>query len=114
MKFSQREIDGIVVLDLKGKMTGGPEAESFRELFKALVKEDKKNIVINLKDVDWISSTGIGILMRAYKTIREVDGEFILVHVGERTQQIFNVMELYRIFKIVDTEEDALKQLSAS
>ncbi len=109
MKFSHRDIEGAVVVDLKGKLTGGPEAETFRELFKTLVEAGTTDVVINLKDVDWISSTGIGILMRAYKTIREAEGNFVLVHVGERTKQIFNVLRLYDIFQILDTEEDAKK-----
>ena len=107
MKYSQRELDGFVVLDLKGKLTGGPEAETFRDLFKTLVNEGKNKIIINLKDVDWISSTGIGIMIRGYKTVREAGGDFIMVRVGERTKQVFNVLRLEHIFKIMETEEDA-------
>jgi anti-sigma B factor antagonist len=114
LKFNQREIDGAVVLDLKGKLTGGPEAEQFRELFKALVSDGKVNIVINLKEVDWIASTGIGIMMRGYKTVREANGHFILVNVGERTKQIFNVLRLYDIFEIFGTEEEALEHLKSA
>lgn len=112
MKFSQRELDGVVVLDLKGKLQGGPEAEQFRELFKALVENGKTNVILNLKDVEWIASTGIGIMMRGYKTIREAGGHFILVRVGERTQQIFNVLRLGDIFEILGTEEDAVAHIS--
>jgi anti-sigma B factor antagonist len=102
-------VHSAVVLDLKGQLTGGPEAETFRDLFRTMVEEGKTNVIINLKDVDWISSTGIGIMIRGYKTIREADGQFILVHVGERTQQIFNVLRLYDIFKILETEEQAIE-----
>ena len=112
MKFSRRDIDGGVVIDLKGKLTGGPEAESFRELFKQVVADDVKNVIVNLKEVDWISSTGIGIMMRGYQTVREANGEFILVHVGERTQQVFNVLRLHDIFKIMNTEEEAIAEIS--
>lgn len=112
MKFSQREVDGVVVLDLKGKLQGGPEAEQFRDLFKALVDEGRNNVILNLKDVEWISSTGIGIMMRGYKTIREAGGQFVLCHVGERTQQIFNVLRLPDIFDILGTEEEALKKIA--
>lgn len=112
MKFKKRDVDGGVAVDLKGKLTGGPEAETFRELFKKIVEDGHKNVVVNLKDVEWISSTGIGILMRGYKSIKEADGRFVLAHVGERTQQIFNVLRLHDIFEIVDKEEDALKLFS--
>ncbi len=114
MKFSQRDVEGAVTIDIRGKLTGGPEAEVFRELFKTLVDQDKKNVILNLKDVDWIASTGIGIMIRGYKTIVEAGGRFILVNVGERTQQIFNVMRLYDIFEIVDTEEEAIKRITKS
>lgn len=112
MKVNRRDLDSAVVLDLKGQLTGGPDAEKFRDLFKALVDEGQKNIVVNLKDVDWISSTGIGIMIRGYKTIREANGHFVLVRVGERTQQIFNVLRLYDIFKILETEEQALEYIA--
>lgn len=108
MKFSHRDVSGGVAVDLKGKLTGGPEAESFRDLFRGFAEQGQKNVVVNLKDVDWISSTGIGILMRGYKSIREAGGHFVLCNVGERTQQVFNVLRLYDIFEIVDTEESAI------
>ena len=112
MKVNRRDLDSAVVLDLKGQLTGGPEAEKFRDLFRSIVEEGKKNVIVNLKDVDWISSTGIGIMIRGYKTVKEADGHFILVHVGERTHQIFNVLRLYDIFKILDTEEQAVEFIS--
>ena len=112
MKVSRRDIEAAVVLDVKGQLTGGPEAETFRELFKTIVSEGHKNVIVNLKGVDWISSTGIGIMIRGYKTIREENGNFILVHVGERTQQVFNVLRLYDIFKIMETEEQAVEYLA--
>jgi len=98
-----------VVIELKGKLTGGPEAEEFRDLFKGFINDGRTQVVINLKDVDWIASTGIGILIRGYKTVREAGGDVILVHVGERTQQVFNVLRLEHIFRIMETEEEAFK-----
>ena len=109
MKVNRRDLDNAVVLELKGQLTGGPEAESFRDLFKSLIDEGKTNVIVSLKDVDWISSTGIGIMIRGYKTVREAEGQFVLTNVGERTQQIFNVLRLYDIFKILETEEQALE-----
>ena len=108
MKFSQRDYEGYVTLDMKGKLTGGPEAETFRDLFKNLVQQGKTRVIINMKDIEWISSTGIGIMIRGYKTVREAGGDFVIVRVGERTQQVFNVLRLDHIFKIAATEDDAV------
>lgn len=108
MKFSQREYKGFPVVDLKGKLTGGPEAETFRDLFKSLVQQGKKHVILNLREVEWISSTGIGIMIRGYKTVREADGDLVIVQVGERTQQVFNILRLDHIFKIVADEDEAV------
>ena len=114
MKFNKRNVEGAVTIDIRGKLTGGPEAEEFRDMFKGLVEEGQKNVILNLKEVDWIASTGIGIMIRGYKTICEAGGRFILVNVGERTEQVFNVMRLYDIFEILDTEEEAIKRIAGS
>ena len=111
MRFSQREHRGFPVIDLKGKLTGGPEAETFRDVFKSLVQQGKKRVIINMRDVEWISSTGIGILIRGYKTIREAGGDFVIAHVSERPQQVFNVLRLDQIFKIAVDEDEAAKYL---
>lgn len=111
MKFSQRDYRGFPVVDLKGKLTGGPEAETFRDLFKSLVQQGRKHVIVNLREVEWISSTGIGILIRGYKTLREADGDLVIVRVGERTQQVFNILRLDHIFKIVADEDEAVTTL---
>ena len=111
MRFSQREHRGFPVIDLKGKLTGGPEAETFRDVFKSLVQQGKKRVIINMRDVEWISSTGIGTLIRGYKTIREAGGDFVIAHVSERPQQVFNVLRLDQIFKIAVDEDEAAKYL---
>jgi anti-sigma B factor antagonist len=114
LKFNQRDIEGGVIVDLKGKFSGGPEADGLRDLFKSSVAKGTKNVVVNLKDVEWIASPGIGVLMSGLKAVREAGGEFILVHVGQRSQQVFNVMRLDRIFKIVDSEDEAVRYLKES
>ncbi len=111
LKFSQREYRSFPTLDLKGKLTGGPEAEEFRDLFKSLVQQGKKYVIINMRDVEWISSTGIGILIRGYKTIREAGGEIAMVRVNDKTQQVFNILRLDVIFKIRTDEDDAAEYL---
>ncbi len=111
MRFSHREHKVYPVLDLEGKLTGGPEAETFRDVFKSLVQQGKKHVIINMRDVEWISSTGIGILIRGYKTIREAGGDFVIAHVAESPKQVFDVLRLDQIFKIVADEDEAAKYL---
>ncbi len=83
-------------------------------MFRSLVQRGKKHVIINLGDVEWISSTGIGILIRGYKTVREAGGDFVLVRVGERTQQVFNVLRLDRIFNVLADEDEAFAYLESA
>ena len=55
MKIQQKEQYGAVILELNGKLTGGPESETFRNIFKTLIDEDEKNVIVNLRKVDWIN-----------------------------------------------------------
>lgn len=113
MKVKQREAHGVVILDLNGKLTGGPEAESFRTIFKTLIEEGRKDIVINLKKVDWINSTGLGILISGYTTVRKAGGDLVLCNVGDRIDSILYVTKLNLLFQAFDNEEAAAEHLKA-
>jgi len=111
LKVNQRELYGAVVLDLHGKLTGGPEAETFRNIFKELVKDGKKNIIVNLKKVDWINSTGLGILISGYTSVRKAGGDLVLCNVGDRIDSILYVTKLNLLFQAFESEKDAAEYL---
>lgn len=111
MKIQQREAFGAAILDLNGKLTGGPEAETFRNIFKSLLEEGKKNIIINLKKVDWINSTGLGILISGYTSVKKAGGELVLCNVGDRIDSILYVTKLNLLFQAFDSEEEAAEYL---
>jgi anti-sigma B factor antagonist len=111
LKINQREVYGAVVLDLQGKLTGGPEAETFRSIFKNLINEDKKKIIVTLEKVSWINSTGLGILISGYTTVRRAGGDLVLTHVSDRIESILYVTKLNLLFKAFDNEEEAVKSL---
>lgn len=108
MKINQKELDNTVILELHGKLTGGPESEMFRNVFKELLQADKKNIVINLKKVDWINSTGLGILISNYTTVRKGGGDLVLCNIGDRIDSILYVTKLNLLFKTYDSEQAAV------
>lgn len=109
MKITQREVDNAVVLDLNGKLTGGPDAETFREVFKSLIDQGKKNVVVNLEKVSWINSTGLGILISGYTSVRRGGGDLVIMHASDRIESILYVTKLNLLFKSYETEEEALK-----
>jgi len=108
LKITQREVGNAVVLDLNGKLTGGPDAETFREVFKSLIDRDKKNIVVNLEKVSWINSTGLGILISGYTSVRRGGGDLVIMHASDRIESILYVTKLNLLFKSYESEESAL------
>lgn len=108
MKITQREVGNAVILDLNGKLTGGPDAETFREVFKSLIDRDKKNIVVNLEKVSWINSTGLGILISGYTSVRRGGGDLVIMHASDRIESILYVTKLNLLFKSYESEESAL------
>ncbi len=109
MKITQREVDNAVILDLNGKLTGGPDADTFRDVFKSLMDSGKKNIIVNLEKVSWINSTGLGILISGYTSVRRSGGDLVIMHASDRIESILYVTKLNLLFKAFDTEEAALK-----
>jgi anti-sigma B factor antagonist len=114
LKINQREAYGAIILDLDGKLTGGPDAETFRNIFKNLINEGKKNIIVNLEKVSWINSTGLGILISGYTSVRKGGGDLVLIHVGDRIESILYVTKLNLLFNTYDSEEEAVNSFSKS
>lgn len=112
MKIAQREVGNAVVLDLNGKLTGGPDAETFHEVFKGLVDQGKKNIVVNLEKVSWINSTGLGILISGYMSVRRAGGDLVVTHASERIESILYVTKLNLLFKSYESEDEAVKSFA--
>jgi anti-sigma B factor antagonist len=108
LKITQRELDNAVILDLNGKLTGGPDADTFRDVFKSLVDQGKKNIIVNLEKVSWINSTGLGILISGYTSVRRAGGDLVIMHASDRIESILYVTKLNLLFKAYDSETDAL------
>ena len=108
MKITQREVDNAVILDLNGKLTGGPDADTFRDVFKSLIDQGKKNIIVNLEKVSWINSTGLGILISGYTSVRRGGGDLVIMHASDRIESILYVTKLNLLFKAYETEEEAL------
>jgi len=112
LKITQREVGTAAILDLNGKLTGGPDADTFRDVFKSLLDQDKKNIVVNLEKVSWINSTGLGILISGYTSVRRAGGDLVVMHASERIESILYVTKLNLLFKSYENEDEAVKSFS--
>lgn len=107
IKPTVRETDGICVLELSGEVDVYT-SPMVKDKLQALIESDRYRIVVNLKDVRYIDSTGLGILIGALKRVREHNGSVNLVITNPQTRKVFEITGLVKIFGIFDTEEQAL------
>lgn len=112
MKYKIREREGVVIIDLSGKLMGGSDAEIFKECIYDLLENGKKKIIVNLGKVTWINSAGVGILITGYTTMRKKEGDLKLLNVSEKIKSILYVTKLNLIFECYESEEDAVKSYS--
>lgn len=115
MKLIKRDVRGVVVVEVHGKLIGGPEnSEMFHDLFRSLVEDGKNKVAVNLRHTRWANSQGIGMLIGAYTSLRKVDGDLVLAHVIDRIKDILTVTRLLLIFKTFETEDEAVEYLVES
>lgn len=108
MNIKRRDIRDVTVLELSGKLMGGQDAADFQELIKDLLGDDRSKIVVNLSGLSWINSTGLGILISGYTSIKNAGGVMKLANVAERIESILMITKLATVFESYPTEEEAL------
>ena len=108
MKYKVREEGNVTVIDLSGKLMGGYDADVFRDLVHELIEKGRKKIVVNLAGIKWINSTGIGILITGYTTLRKNKGDLKLLNVSKKIESILYVTKLNLIFECFDDEHEAI------
>jgi anti-sigma B factor antagonist len=108
MDLNDYEKDGISVLEPKGKIMGGPDATALHEKLHDLIELGKTKVVIDLAEVEWMNSTGLGILISGVTTLRNGNGELKLVHVNEKIKSLLEITKLIGVFDMYDTVENAI------
>lgn len=109
MKLKTSVQDNVLILTIKGKVMGGPEASIFQDTIKAEIARGHRRFIFDLGGVDWMNSSGLGILIGGLTTIKNADGELKLANVTEKIQSLFMITKLVTIFDSHETVEDALK-----
>jgi anti-sigma B factor antagonist len=108
LEIHQREKEGVVVLDLKGRITVGPEATALREKVSEATAAGAKNLVFNLEHVDYIDSTGLGALVICATSLRRIEGNVKLVNLNRRNIELLVMTKLETVFEIFADEQDAV------
>ena len=109
MKIKERMNGDVCVLEISGKVQGGPDDDVFRQTVQRLVDEGKTKVLLDLSDVPWMNSTGVGIIVSGYTTITNAGGSVKLLNVKERVKSILMVTRLLSVFESYYHEEDAMK-----
>ena len=108
MKFTTRQVDGVTILDLAGRITLGEGSVTLRDAVKDTVAKGAKKILLNLKDVDYIDSSGLGELVAGYTTVKNQGGELKLLHLTDKVHDLLQITKLYTVFDIHDNEAHAV------
>jgi anti-sigma B factor antagonist len=108
LKINSRQVDGVGVVDLAGRIVLGEESNALREQIKGMLAAGQKKIVLNLNDVTYIDSAGLGALVAAHHSARMQGASLKLAHLGSKFQEILQVTKLLTVFEVHDTEAQAI------
>jgi len=108
MKLTTREDKGVAILEPKGKIMGGPDATVLHDKLHEIINQGKKKVIIDLAKVDWMNSTGLGILISGLTTMRNNGGELKLANVTEKIQSLLTITKLITIFETFDSVDQAV------
>ncbi len=108
LDIQEQDREGIAILELKGRIVVGSEASALREKVTALNAAGKRNLVLNMAQVDFIDSTGLGALVICATTLRRSDGNIKLVNLNRRNIELLVMTKLATVFEIFTDEQDAV------
>jgi anti-sigma B factor antagonist len=102
-------VEDVAVVDFSGRITLGEGSSMLRRMIHELVESGHRKILLNLSDVDYIDSSGIGEMVGAYTTVRNAKGELKLVHLTKRVHDIIQITRLFTVFDVQADESAALR-----
>jgi anti-sigma B factor antagonist len=109
LKVSTRQVDGVSIVDCSGRITLGEGSVVLRDTVKDLLGKGHKKILLNLGDVNYIDSSGIGELVSAYTTAKNQGGELKLLKLTKKVHDLLQITKLYTVFDVKDDEAAAIK-----
>ena len=113
MQIDERKVGNVTILDLKGKLTLGDGDELLRSKINALVQAGVKRVVLNLGEVPYIDSAGLGEVVKSYTTLKKNDGMLKLLNLTKRIQDLLSITKLLTVFDTYENEADAVTSFGA-
>ncbi len=109
IQVTTRQVGDVSVVDVVGRITLGEGASALRETIRGLIAKDKKKVLLNLGEVSYIDSSGIGELVSGFTTVTNHGGQLKLLGLTKRVQDLLQITKLYTVFDIYDKEESAIR-----
>ena len=114
IKMVNREVDGVSVVELDGRIVLGEESNSLREMLKSLIAQGKKKIVLNMANVKYIDSAGLGTLVAGHVSAKSQGASVRLCHLGQKFHEVLQMTKLLTVFDVYDTEAAAVGSFQSS
>ncbi len=108
VEFSLRRKEGITIVDLYGRLTAGDSATRLRERIRSLVAEGESRLILNLENVDYIDSTGLGTLVVCFTSLQKAGGQLKLLNLNRRNIELLILTKLTTVFELFSDEQDAV------
>ena len=112
MHIDERSAGDVTVLDLKGRMTMGEGDELPKDKVNSLILQGRKKLVLNLADVPYVDSAGLGEIVRTYTTVTKQGGNLKLANLTKRITDLLSITKLLTVFDTYDSEADAVRSFS--
>lgn len=106
--MTNREVDGVSVVALDGRIVLGEESNALREKVKSLIAEGKKKVVLNMANITFIDSAGLGTLVAAHHSAKSQGAALKLAHLGAKFQEVLQITKLLTVFDVYNTEAEAV------
>jgi anti-sigma B factor antagonist len=108
LNISKRQVNGVTVVDLAGKIALGESNRALHDELRELAQGSEKNILVNLRNVTLIDSSGLGELVAGYASIEKSGGTMKLTNLPDRATELMTITKLYTVFDVFDNEADAV------
>jgi anti-sigma B factor antagonist len=112
VKMSSRQVGDVTVVDANGRITLGEGASVFRDVIRDLAAKGNKKILVNLADVSYIDSSGIGEMVSSFTTVTNHGGQLKLLSLTKRVKDLLQITKLYTVFEVFEDEASAVRSFA--
>jgi len=112
LRATHRDAGNVTVVDLSGRIILGDGSALLRKTIRGLLDDQRKKILLNLADVDYIDSSGIGELVSGYTAVKNQSGDLKLLHLTKKVRDLLQITKLYTVFDVYTDESSAVRSFS--